>query len=406
MSPLLKIAIVTPFGAEERLDHFADFLLAQGLIRKGYDLRFYTYRIRSNPEYRDGTYKGVRVYRCSQVKGFSPRLVWQLLCFRPNVVILCHIRSLLNFVASIAARLVGAKVIFQVVGVLHDPYIVADRDNPIGTMYSENRIITRFPQFLSCLFNPKKHGSCWENYAYHAPLAQADVRVNIMNFEHDMLKKATGLESLVIPWGIPLRKEVEERVPDPQRNTSLPESFLFYIGQVKKRKGWDTIIESLALLKQEGIRKNLVFVTSSSPEEFKEAEDLVTQRGLADQVWVLFRISNEEKAWFYKRAEATLAPSRYEAFGLTLFESFAAGTPVLGTDIPVYSDFLFDGETGMVSKKGDPSTLAENIKRLADPELRKKLVDGGYRIVQKFTDGRMVDSFDRLIQDILSPRSN
>ncbi len=171
-----KISIITPFGAEERLDHFADFLLAQGLVRKGYDLRFYTYHIRSNPEYRDGIYKGVRVTRCSQIRGFAPRLIWQLLCFRPKVVILCHIRSWLNLAAYITARAVGAKIIFQVVGVLHDPYIVADRDNPIGTMYPENRLVTSFSQLVSCALTRKTHGSCWENYAFHAPLVKADAR--------------------------------------------------------------------------------------------------------------------------------------------------------------------------------------------------------------------------------------
>ena len=37
-----RIAIVTPYGAEERLDNYAEFVLAQELIERGYDVRMFT----------------------------------------------------------------------------------------------------------------------------------------------------------------------------------------------------------------------------------------------------------------------------------------------------------------------------------------------------------------------------
>lgn len=401
----MKIAVVTPFGAEERLDVFAEFVAAQGLAARGYDVRMFTYRIRSNPEYVDTVRKGVRAFRCPQKYGFAPRLIWQILAWRPKVVMLCHIRSWLNLAAYLAARAVGAKVVFQVIGFLHDPYIVGDRDNPLETVFPEPKTITTFRSFLSCAFRTRAVADCWENFAFHFPLVRADVLVTITEFERRMVREKMGRDSVVIPWGVPVHPDVAERKPSFPPGAEPPVPFLFYIGQVKRRKGWDTIVDALALLKREGIRKHLVFVTSSSPEEYREAIDRVAELRLSDQVTFLFRISNEEKAWLYARAEATLAPSRYEGFGLTVFESFAAGVPVLGTDIPVYDEFLTDGVTGLVSKKGDPRTFADNLKRLSNPELKKTIIAGGLQEVRKYTDVMIVDRFEKLFQDALACRS-
>jgi glycosyltransferase involved in cell wall biosynthesis len=88
-----------------------------------------------------------------------------------------------------------------------------------------------------------------------------------------------------------------------------------------------------------------------------------------------------------------------------VFESFAAGVPVLGTDIPVYDEFLIDGVTGLVSKKGDPRTFADNLKRLSDPELKKAVIAGGLLEVRKYTDVMIVDRFEKLFQELAASRS-
>lgn len=396
----MKIAIVTPFGAEDRLDQFAEFILAQGLVKHGQDARLFTYRIRSNPLYVDvkKSYKGVPVWRCEQKFGFSPRLIWQILVWRPQVVILCHIRNYLSFSAYLASRLVGARVVFQVVGFLHDPFVVADRDNPLENIRPHIDLVRNFAGFIRCWMREKSFASCWENYMFHAPLIRADVRVAVTPFEQGMMRKLSGLESLVIPWGLPSEPPtIEAKQPVMSDGRVLPNDFLFYIGQVKRRKGWDTIIEALALLKAKGVRKNLIFVTSSSPEEYKEAIDLVHACGLDAQVFFMFKISNEEKHWLYQRTEATLTPSRYEGFGIPVFESWIYGKPVLGTDIPVYQDFLLDGVSGLVSTMGDAEGLARNLERLSDAALRERIVKGGREMLLKYSDKEIVRQFEELI---------
>jgi len=394
----IKIAIVTPFGAEERLDQFAEFLLAQGLVKRGYKVKFYTYKIRSSPGYvEDGAYKGVDTMRCSQKLGLSPKLFWNIIKWKPDIVILNHIRSFINFSGYIAAKIIKAKTVFQVVGFLHDPDVVSDRDNPLDNIKPQVDLIHSVVGLINKILKTKSFTQSWVNYVFHFPLYKSDVRVTITEFERSMLLKLAGLDSSVIPWGVKIAEQISGTEPKMSDGRELPDQYLFYIGQVKLRKGWDTIIQALNLLKKEGVKRNLVFVTTSSPNDFKSAEEMVKALDLEEQVFFLHKISNQERAWLYRHARATLAPSRYEGFGLTVFESWAEGVPVLGTDIPVYSDFMLDGQTALVSKKGDPVSLAQNIKRLDEPGMHERLVNGGLLKVAEYSDDRIVDNFLRVM---------
>lgn len=400
----MKIAIVTPFGAEKRLDAFAEFLIAQHLIQDGNDVRMFTYDMANNPEYAEKqlTYKTVPTVRCRQRYGFSPRLVMEILKFRPKLVMLCHIRSWLSLSGYIAARLVGAKVVFKVIGFLHDPCIVSDRDNPLETIHPKITLLTSVGKLVKSYFGDAPAGcGRWENFATHYPLANADRLITITEFEREWVKKVMGLDSKLVPWGVKLEAdqmpEAEPKLPE-----GCPKSgFLFFIGQVKRRKGWDTVIEALGVLKQQGIRKDLVFVTSSSPDEYKEAHELVKRVGVEDRVHFLYRVSNEEKAWLYRRSAGLLAPSRYEGFGLTPFEAFDFGVPVFGTDIPVYSDFLKDGYNSLISKKGDPVTLAESMKRLDQPGVSEALIKGGKETVAKYTDKQIYEAYQNAVEGLV-----
>lgn len=400
----MKIAIVTPFGAEKRLDAFAEFLIAQHLAKDGEDVRLFTYHMANNPEYAEKrlTYKTVPTVRCRQRYGFSPRLFIEILKFRPQLVMLCHIRSWLNLSGYLAARLVGAKIVFKVIGFLHDPCVVSDRDNPLETVHPRIRLLTSVSKLIkSYVEKPPAGCGRWENFVTHYPMKHADRLITITEFEREWVKKVMGLDSRLVPWGVKLEADQASETKPGLPEGCPQEGFLFFIGQVKRRKGWDTIIEALALLKERGIRKDLVFVTSSSPDEYKEAHDLVEKLDVKDRVHFLYRVSNEEKAWLYRRAAGLLAPSRYEGFGLTPFEAFDFGVPVFGTDIPVYSDFLKDGYNSLISKKGDPMTLAESMMRLEQPGMRETLIRGGKETVAKYTDKQIYEAYQRAVEGLV-----
>ena len=54
-----------------------------------------------------------------------------------------------------------------------------------------------------------------------------------------------------------------------------------------------------------------------------------------------------------------------ESFGMVLTEAFAAGTPVVASDIAGYRDVVTDGDDGLLFPRGDATALAETLHDLA-----------------------------------------
>ena len=52
-----------------------------------------------------------------------------------------------------------------------------------------------------------------------------------------------------------------------------------------------------------------------------------------------------------------------ESFGMVLTEAFAAGTPVIASNIAGYNDVVSDGVDGLLVPPGDPQRLAEELQR-------------------------------------------
>ena len=92
-------------------------------------------------------------------------------------------------------------------------------------------------------------------------------------------------------------------------------------------------------------------------------------------VTALGRVSDDEKRAALERADVLCAPSLGgESFGMVLTEAFAAGTPVVASDIAGYRDVVEDGGDGVLVPPGDALALAEALRDLAlDPPRLERL---------------------------------
>jgi glycosyltransferase involved in cell wall biosynthesis len=66
---------------------------------------------------------------------------------------------------------------------------------------------------------------------------------------------------------------------------------------------------------------------------------------------------------FYCRARMVVMPSMIpESFGLVGIEAMACGRPVIAFDSGGISDWLMDGETGLLVERGNIEKLADSIE--------------------------------------------
>ncbi|MDQ6811799.1 MAG: glycosyltransferase family 4 protein, partial [Actinomycetota bacterium] len=133
---------------------------------------------------------------------------------------------------------------------------------------------------------------------------------------------------------------------------------ILFVGQAVERKGLPVLLRAFEALR-EHVEATLTLV-GARPEEV--AHMMLDDRG----VHALGKVSEQRKLDELARADVLCAPSLHgESFGMVLTEAFAAGTPVLASDIPGYRDVLRDGVDGQLLPAGDPLALAEALRLLA-----------------------------------------
>jgi phosphatidylinositol alpha-mannosyltransferase len=169
---------------------------------------------------------------------------------------------------------------------------------------------------------------------------------------------------------------------DPHRQTETRDGRralrILFVGQAVERKGLPVLLRAFEALREE-IPATLTLVGASREEV---AHMMLDDRG----VHALGKVSEERKLAELARADVLCAPSLHgESFGMVLTEAFAAGTPVLASDIPGYRDVLRDRHDGLLVPPGDALALAEELRAIAlDPRLRARMALAARERAERF----------------------
>lgn len=130
-----------------------------------------------------------------------------------------------------------------------------------------------------------------------------------------------------------------------------------FVGQAVERKGLPVLLRAFEALR-EHIPVELTIVGANREEV---APLLLDDRGIR----VFGRVDDDEKRRVLEAADVLCAPSLGgESFGMVLTEAFAAGTPVVASDIAGYRDVVRDGVDGVLVPRGDATALAETLRDL------------------------------------------
>lgn len=216
-----------------------------------------------------------------------------------------------------------------------------------------------------------------------------------------------GIETRVIPnpvdveaYGYPINPgRVCERwgLPDGAR-------FLFSVGALKRRKGFDVLLEAFASVARRRSDVHLVIAGSGDPGQLiQRSEDL----GMRRRVHFVGLVAQEELRDLYAACELfVLLPRRegwrFEGFGLVYLEAGAAGKPVVGTRSGGVPDAVSDGETGLLVDEEDAEGAADAILRILREEgLADRLGRAGRVRAEELSWPRYVEEMTHLYRRIV-----
>jgi colanic acid/amylovoran biosynthesis glycosyltransferase len=206
-------------------------------------------------------------------------------------------------------------------------------------------------------------------------LTEAALPVTISRYNagwlHDNVAHAAAQRLQVVRCGV----DIDD--PNAPTHDPVPDTILA-VGRLVETKGFDTLIDALALLRDRGVgfRCRIVGAGPLDAALRRQARD----RGVADRIeFTGVQPQEVVRAWMRESAVFAL-PSRVAADGdrdgipVALMEAMASGCAAIGTRVSGIPELIEHDVHGLLVEPGDASALADALQRLLrDGMLRRRL---------------------------------
>lgn len=168
--------------------------------------------------------------------------------------------------------------------------------------------------------------------------------------------------------------------------------FILYVGNIRPQKNIPRLIEAFAHLTQGRDKitdhpayKDLHLIIIGDEIHRHPAVRLAVMHSRVDQrVRFLGFVPIDTLRVFYQSAAVFAFPSLYEGFGLPPLEAMAAGTPVVTSNVSSLPEVV--GDAAVIVNPENVFDIARGLREaLVEEELRRRLIEKGYRQVRRFS---------------------
>jgi glycosyltransferase involved in cell wall biosynthesis len=144
-----------------------------------------------------------------------------------------------------------------------------------------------------------------------------------------------------------------------------------YLGRLSAEKGVWTLVRAFEQLKEVPLK-----IVGTGPLE-TALKEYVRERNITNVHFVGFK-QGEEKWALLQDSVCTVVPSEwYENFPIVVLEAYAAGKPVIGSNLGSLPYVIEQNHSGLLFEAGNPADLAAKVRELfCSPA--KRAVMGSY----------------------------
>jgi len=184
----------------------------------------------------------------------------------------------------------------------------------------------------------------------------------VSEFSKSRIEHYLGKKKPVIVTGSAVQNkfyEYRKKNPNVKKNLTV-----VFIGNIKKHKGLNCLLDAFFLAKKEGLPHKLIII--GEKEKFRSNDSSVLKKinsQYGDSVLFSGYISDEQLMETLAQASLLVQPSLYEGFGLPPLEAMVLGTCALVSGIPVFKE-IYDGFPVSFFRAGDVIELKDKLKEL------------------------------------------
>lgn len=181
----------------------------------------------------------------------------------------------------------------------------------------------------------------------------------------------------------------------------LSHPIFLFVGRIIRAKGIDRLLEACSLLVQRGVQDFSLVLVGKGPHQ-TEFSELARRLGIERQIrWEGF-VPYEKLGPYYDACDVFVLPSREDTWGVVALEAMAFGKPVLCSCFAGSSELVQHGVSGYVFDPEKPEELANYMMQLIHrPQLIARCGAAAREVMAQHTPKNAADELARIIHKTL-----
>ena len=171
-------------------------------------------------------------------------------------------------------------------------------------------------------------------------------------------------------------------------------------GPVKPWKHHDLVVKAFSRMPADW--ELSVFGSFESDEYRNVLYNICSELGIQERVHLLGKISEEEMKELYEYASICILGTEKEGWGLVAMEAQSFGCPVVAFDVPGIRDSVVNGKTGVLTKFGDVTAMANALLDLSsNDKLLREMGENAVKRSREYGWEACYDEFRQELQRII-----
>jgi glycosyltransferase involved in cell wall biosynthesis len=288
-----------------------------------------------------------------------------LLALRPDVVHFQHTLFIgYDAIREVRRTLPGAPIVYT----LHEFLPIC---------HNKGQMVRTFDRSLCAEASPRRCAECFPGIAPDQFLLRERFIRGQLELVDLFVAPSATVRDRFVEWGIPperiLLEDYGRVAVSPAAGRPAPHDTLGIFGQVTPYKGFDVLLRAMQSLGDEE-PKLRVHGANLDLQEHGFRDEIAALLAGAEGVTDIGPYPPERAGEMMAEVDWVVVPSVWwENSPLVIQEAFAAGRPVICSDVGGMAEKVIDGVNGLHFRVGDPESLAATIRRARTPGLWERL---------------------------------